>query len=245
LRTAKTLPLDPAQRRLELLEKEASVGQLAAGVVHDLNNLLATLSVQTSILRSGESDPWRMDGLRKIDATIATMGGLTRALLGYARSDPDPLQPVALNELATEVISLLRCTFPPGLELRLELNASRPILGNRSRLAQLVINLALNAREAIQQAGTLTLRSYPVQLRQSAPLPPGEYVALEVVDTGPGIPPQLRSRVFEPYFSTKPQGTGLGLPTAWRIVNEHRGLLQIAERPGPGAVLIAYFPAAD
>ncbi|MHB8873913.1 MAG: sensor histidine kinase [Myxococcaceae bacterium] len=242
-----------AEQRLEGLQRDASVGQLAAGVAHDLNNVLATISVLSTMLRGAEDGARRAELLAQIDAAVVSASLLTRGLLDYGRRGPPDLNPVALGQVVRDVTQLIGRAAGSRLELRLDLRSEQLVLGDPSRLAQVVMNLAINARDAIEGQGSVTFSTFDVELTSEAtrgrpPLEPGRYVGLEVTDSGPGIDPALRERIFEPYFTTKLEGavrgTGLGLSTARRIVTQHRGHLEVVPGVPGGATLRAYFPRA-
>jgi CheY-like chemotaxis protein len=216
-----------------------SIGKLAGGIAHDFNNLLATVKVLTSLLRMSESSAPRLESLEQIEQAVDSGMKLTRGLLDFARREAPLAQRVSLNGVVRAVARLVERTLPRRIIVVFELNATRDdVLGEPSRLEQMVMNLVMNARDAMPDGGRLTLRTWDA----------GPRVGLEVVDTGVGIDPAIRDRIFEPYFTTKThgavKGTGLGLATVHGIVEAHRGSIEVAPSPAPGTVMRVLLPVA-
>ncbi len=249
--TLEAAPPATGLAELEQLQRHAAVGELAAGLAHDLNNVLSTLSVVSSLLRQGESGTERLSVLAQLDAAVTSAKRLTRGMLEVGLPTDGEREPLSLNELASEVAELVGRAASPRLDFHFDLCATRSVLADRTRLAQVVLNLAVNARDAAGPGGKVTVRTYDsADVSASAhPVPPmGRHVVLEVSDTGPGVDPALRERIFEPYFTTKKGGAspgiGLGLAIARRIVAEHGGTLELALDSGPGATFRVLLPCA-
>jgi hypothetical protein len=223
--------------RLARAQKLESIGQLAGGIAHDFNNLLASVQVIASSLKRSERDPQRVEDLGRIEEVTQRAVALTRALLGFAGRARPSSRSVSLDRVVQDVGELARRTFDRRISIRMELGAGRVVTGDQSALEQVVMNLAVNARDAMPEGGELALRTFEQDGR----------VVLEVADTGPGIDPAIRDRVFEPFFTTKPAGEmrGLGLATAYGIVTSHGGTITIGDHPPHGAVVRVELPAAD
>ena len=242
-----------AEEHLRQADRLEAVGRLAGGIAHDLNNML------TSILGWGEQLASRFD---PDSAEANDLGQITRAgnratklaqqLLAFARQDMVQPRPTDLNVLVAEAASLLRPLLPTTIDLSLALSSNlRPILADRSRMEQVVINLVLNARDAIEGEGRVRLETASVTLAadyidRHAPvaIQPGPYSMLAVSDTGQGMDRDTLSRIFEPFYTTKPpgQGTGLGLATVYGSVKQASGLVWAYSEPGLGTVVKVYLP---
>lgn len=233
------------QARQETLqaEKLAVVGRLAAGLAHEIGNPVNIIQGYLHMLRRPDLDSGRRDEyLDRAERETERVGATVRDLLDFARPGEQVHTRLDLTELVRTTWTLV--AGQEGFSVirgELELDAALPpVLADGERLRQLVVNLLLNARDAMPDGGTLTLRTWS---EAAKPVP---VVLLSVADTGPGIAPQDRARVFEPFFSTKPRGsgTGMGLANAARIAEEAGGTIQCAGEPGGGAVFTVRLPAA-
>jgi signal transduction histidine kinase/ActR/RegA family two-component response regulator len=237
-----------SQRLAMRSQRIESIGTLAGGVAHDLNNALAPIMMGVEMLRMqypNDSD------LLDILATSARRGAdMVKQLLSFARGAEGEhvlLQPA---RLITELEKLVRGTFPKNIQLVVKCDPELPqVLGDPTQLHQVLLNLCVNARDAMPQGGTLTLEAKGQEVdaiyASSEPgAKPGKYVALRVKDTGIGIPPEVLDRIFEPFFTTKgpDKGTGLGLANVMGIVKGHGGFLQVHSQPGKGSMFTAYVP---
>lgn len=229
-------------------ERLEAIGTLAAGVAHDFNNILAQIRVLAGLLRMRELDVRRVEDLTRIEQATDSAAQLTRSLLAFGRHPTGRTMRVDLAEVATAVVDLLRRTFDRRIAITLEAGAGAAVAGDHNQLEQLVMNLAVNARDAMPDGGALRVVVRAGVGDGPAPLPPGPHVVLEVSDTGPGVPVALRARVFEPYFTTKHErdapGTGLGLSTVYGVVETHGGLIEIGDAEPRGARFTVYLPAA-
>ena len=243
-----------SEARLRTAQRMESIGNLAGGVAHDFNNLLMTIQLIASRLRLGERDPAHLDDLRLIDEVTQSAADLTRSLVGFTGRGKHRARPVSVNRVAQTIVELLRRTFDPRIEIALDLASSTGLtVGDFSQLEQVVMNLVVNARDAMPGFGRLTLRTRDQILDDEAacrhpPLSAGPHIVLEVCDTGAGIDPAIRDRIFEPYFTTKTsgsvRGTGLGLATVFGIIDGHRGAIEVLSREAKGTTMRLYFPAA-
>lgn len=241
-------PPDEWKDRLRFCQQMCLAGQVACGVAHDLNNLLTVLvgfsTCQLDALP--EHDP-RREAAEGIKRAANQAAALARRLLDLSRPPADP-RPINPNTLLLELEQMLRSLLPPGVALVLDLE---PTLGlveaEPGGLEQVVLNLVLNARDALPRGGRVTLTTGECRVGPSRPdpgLPPGEYVTLAVRDTGCGMDAATRERIFEPFFTTKPagRGTGLGLAIAAEVVGRCRGRFQVQSEPGRGTTFTLYLP---
>lgn len=249
------------EARLARSQRLEAIGTLAGGIAHDFNNLIFGIKLLAAELAATEKDPKRLASLRIIDDVTERSAVLTRSLLGFARRGKHRAMPVALNDVVQAMRELLTRTMT-AIDITFELDAALrgTIIGDVSQIEQVVMNLVVNARDAVKDRnGRVVVRTRSVPDRggsaaggaSAAGGPPAtRSVVLEVSDDGPGIPLEIRDRVFEPYFTTKihgsQRGTGLGLATVFGIVEAHGGTVEIAEGlEGRGTTLRAFFPAAE
>jgi len=239
---------EDAQRQSQKLE---SIGLLAGGVAHDFNNLLVGILGYADLLAS-EAQPGSEaeEAARTIIQAAQRAAGLTRQLLAVARLGQHRSERVDLNALAREATTLLGRILDKSIRLETSLDgALHQVQGDPGQLQQVLLNLAVNARDAMPEGGTLTLETANVLLdavTTPAGLPPGRYVTLSVSDTGVGIPVEHRERVFEPFFTTKSEGkgSGLGLATVFGIAKGHGGTVRLSSELGVGSRFVVYLPAA-
>jgi len=251
-----SLPADAEKERLERELRHArrlkAVGELAAGVAHDTNNLLLAIQGYGEILLEDlpEGDPLRADVL-EITRAAARAAALTRQLLTLSHSAEDVPDRVDLNELVVALETLFARALGREFELRLVLAAEPPrVRVDPDQLEQVLLNLALNARHAMPRGGTIVVETELVELAGGLRLPhatlePGRYGRVGVLDTGAGMGPEVLARAFEPFFTTKrrSQGTGLGLATAHAIVEQFGGAVVLASEAGVGTAASVYLPA--
>jgi two-component system, cell cycle sensor histidine kinase and response regulator CckA len=228
------------QRRLELELQQARhlelVGRLASGTVHDLNNLLAVIMGLAGLAKSDlPADHSVMQHLARIEDVGEQAGHLTGQLLAFGKNRILQRRPIDLNSVVTQTVRLLRSVLPPEIVIECLLEPAAPsVLGDENPFKQVVMNLCLNARDAMPHGGKLTICT-----DRSAP--PGaiagngnQWVRLSIQDTGHGMADDVRTRIFEPFFSTKERGTGLGLAVVQQIVNECGGHIDVWSQPGQG-----------
>jgi PAS domain S-box-containing protein len=239
------------EAQLRQAQKMEAVGRLAGGVAHDFNNLLTAVLGNASLLQQDlpAGDPKR-DWARAIEVAAQRAAGLTRQLLGFARQTVLRPQPVDLNGVVAEVVGLLRYTIDP--RIRLEAHAAADlgaVEGDPGQLHQVLVNLCLNARDAMPDGGLLRLETEGVHFaagdeRLPYPAAPGDYAVLRVRDTGHGIPAQVLPRIYDPFFTTKEpgKGSGLGLAMVYGIVQQHRGWIACESTEGQGTCFAFYLP---
>jgi two-component system cell cycle sensor histidine kinase/response regulator CckA len=229
--------------RLEIL------GRLAGGIAHDFNNLLALMLGATAAARTaGISDSAEAE-LRSIEAAAGRGAGLVRQLLAFARQQVLAPRVIELNAAVRDIAALLPRLMGDGVTLELDLEEpSRRVRVDPSQLDQVLLNLAVNARDAMEGQGRLRIATgRRLLLREERGLPPGRYAVLEVQDDGPGIPPEVVARLFEPFFTTKLEsgGTGLGLATVQGIVAQSGGGIEVESAPGQGTLFRILLPRHD
>jgi two-component system, cell cycle sensor histidine kinase and response regulator CckA len=239
------------QAQLRQTQRMESLGGLAGGIAHDFNNLLTAIKVIASDLSTRSGDNEVRTALAQIDEVTDSAARLTHALLGFARQGKHEKQRLSLNDIVRSVAEIARRTIGKQIEVRCELHPSDlQVDGDPAQLEQLLMNLIVNARDAIEGPGHVVIRTFPQVLDDADPeLPAGAYATLEVEDSGAGIPPSALDRIFEPYFTTKTagtvKGTGLGLATVFGIVESHGGSVGVLRSDDSGTVMRARLPLAD
>jgi PAS domain S-box-containing protein len=233
-------------------QRMESIGNLAGGIAHDLNNVLTPVLMGLDILRAAPPEVHRLSVLDTIQSAAQRGADLVKQVLLFSRGAEGPRGVLSLKPLVAEVERILAHTLPKGIAVRIEMPAElwqAPV--DATQFTQVLMNLCVNARDAMPNGGELLLRAENLSVddhyaRMHPPAKPGRYVAVTVSDTGDGIPQDVQARMFDPFFSTKPQGqgTGLGLPTALGIVRGHGGFVNVYSEPGRGARFVACFPAA-
>ncbi len=242
------------QAQLQHAHKMESVGQLAAGVAHEFNNLLTVIQGHASLVNlDPHLSPDAKDAVKEITESSRRAASLTRHLLTFSRKQPLHRRAVDLNAVLANVTDMLARLL--GEQVQLEVHAAPDlpaILADTSMLEQILVNLTMNARNAMPDGGKLTLRTSrvlltPEQAQGSLDTRPGWHVRLEVQDTGHGIEPSVLPRIFEPFYTTKDvgQGTGLGLATVYAIVRQHQGWIQVDSAVGRGTTFQIAFPETD
>jgi two-component system cell cycle sensor histidine kinase/response regulator CckA len=257
---------DKSQERLAQAQRLESLGQLAGGVAHDFNNLLAVilnyaefaaeeLAAATESDWAGRSESAH-DDLEQISRAGERAASLTRQLLAFARREVVQPQVLDLDTVITAVEEMLRRTLGEHVELAISLAGGlHPVLADPGRLEQVLVNLAVNARDAMPDGGRLTLRTANVTAEECGKfaykgMPKADYVLVEVSDTGTGISPDIIEKIFEPFFTTKEvgKGTGLGLSTVYGIVKQTGGFIYADSEPGRTSFRIflpRHIPGAD
>ncbi len=240
---------DQAHLREQMLQtqKMDSIGRMAGGIAHDLNNLLTAVLGFVDLSERSPSHEDLMRNLEEIRFASDRAASLTRQLLTFARRQKTSVRPVALNDIVHSMEGLLRRLLGHDVGLVTDAAPNLPtVLADPNQIEQVIVNLAVNARDAMPEGGTLTITTGTEQLgRRRGDLAPGAYVRLRVCDSGIGMTDEVRARVFEPFFTTKElgKGTGLGLATSFGIVREFRGAIEIDSAPGKGTTVDVYLPA--
>jgi two-component system, cell cycle sensor histidine kinase and response regulator CckA len=235
-------------------QKMEAVGQLAGGIAHDFNNLLTAILGNTQLAQLGETmTPELRECLHEIASASHRAAALTRQLLVFSRQEQIDRRPVSLATSLGDFMKMLRRIIGEHICVRLAIAADvPPVLADLAQIEQVVLNLAVNARDAMPDGGRLVIEVDQVTLTDpvgtsTSRVPAGRYARLRFTDSGCGIRADLRERIFEPFFTTKPvgEGTGLGLAVVYGIVRQHDGFIDVASEPGEGTRFVVYLPAID
>jgi len=239
------------EARLLRTQRLESIGMLAGGIAHDLNNILQPIMMSIGLLKSERSEAETERILGVIDANARRGADLIRQVLSFARGIHSEKQTLIMKYLLDDIVSIIHETFPKNIEVSFSASPSLwNISGNYTQMHQVALNICLNARDAMPEGGRLSLTAENVR-RKGGPnkrmhgLPPGNYILVKIEDTGFGMEPEIIDKIFDPFFTTKEpdKGTGLGLATAYGIVNEHGGGIHVESEPGGGSAFYIYLPA--
>jgi PAS domain S-box-containing protein len=245
------------EAQLRESQKMDAIGKLAGGIAHDFNNLILVLLANSDFAtRELQPEQTQVRGyLEEIERAAHRAASLTRQLLAFSRREPLLAGPVDLNALCQNLLNMLRRLIPENISIEFSPGTDLPLVeGDRGQLEQVLMNLCVNARDAMPGGGRMTIGTEAVVVggggapAQAPSLArPGHYAVLTVTDTGQGMTKEIKERLFEPFFTTKEsgKGTGLGLSTAYAIVKRHGGHIQVDSKPGTGAIFRSYFPASD
>ncbi len=242
------------EQQFHQAQKLESIGRLAGGVAHDLNNLLAPiLGYGEMLLEETIGNDPRREPVQEIVKAGVRARDLVRQLLAFSRKQTLEFQPVILNSLLNDFEKLLRRTIREDVAIHMALAPSLPLIqGDVGQLEQVIMNLAVNAQDAMPGGGELTIETALVDLEESDTVDEegvtaGPYVMLALRDTGCGMDSETRERLFEPFFTTKAKdkGTGLGLATVYGIVKQHRGTVRVDSHPGIGSTFQVYLPVSE
>lgn len=237
-----------ASHRSQRLE---SIGTLAGGIAHDLNNVLTPILMGAKLLASGRATGNRQGLLDTMVASAQRGADLIKQLLAFAGGIRGERVPIRLDQLIAETRGLLEHTLTKSIQIETHVDEDcPPVLGDATELSQILMNLCINARDAMPNGGTLTIEATPMLINGNAEqlhpdARPGRYVLLKVSDTGTGMTPDVLDRIFDPFFTTKEvgKGTGLGLATVQGIVKNHGGFINVYSEPGNGSKFSIYLPA--
>ncbi len=236
------------EEQLRQSQKMEAIGQLSSGVAHDFNNLLTVIKGYIGLLRAkGQVSPEIYGAIQQIDEAADRATNLTRQLLTFSRQQIMQPADLNLNGVVLNMAKMLRRLLSESIEMEVEA-AEQPvwIRGDEGMVEQVLLNLVVNARDAIPRAGRLRVSTMTVEFTEAdvAPARPGVYACLAVSDTGTGIAPEVLPRIFEPFFTTKGvgKGTGLGLATVYGVMQQHGGWITVESTVGQGTTFRAYFP---
>jgi two-component system, cell cycle sensor histidine kinase and response regulator CckA len=230
-----------------------SIGILAGGIAHDLNNLMAPVLLGADLLRTGITEPMLLKTVGLIESSAKRAVGIVKQVLTFTRGSGDERVLVQVKHVMKETYQIVQELLP--LSMKMDLDYARdlmPVMGDPTQLHQVLMNLCVNARDAMPQGGRISLNAQNVQIDETfasmhAEAKVGPYILVTVKDTGTGIPRELQSKIFEPFFTTKEvgKGTGLGLSTVLSIVERHGGFVLLESEPGVGTEFSIYLPAVQ
>jgi PAS domain S-box-containing protein len=234
-------------------QRMESIGTLAGGIAHDLNNVLAPILLAVALFKARFKDEKSMSMLEMIETSARRGADMVKQVLTFARGIEGERVVLQPKHLMREMHGIASQSFPKTIQLTLDIPKDlQPIKGDATQLHQVLLNLCVNARDAMPKGGTITLRGSNVTLDESYAVMnpearPGPYVLLTVADTGTGIPAEILDKIFDPFFTTKEigKGTGLGLSTVHAIVKSHGGFLRAKSEMGRGAQFSVYLPAVE
>lgn len=241
--------LTQAQDALRQSQKMEAVGQLVSGLAHDFNNLLGAVVAAFDMVRRRPEDPDRVKRFAEAGMQAAQRGSkLTGQLLAFSRSQRIEVKPLIICDIIEDVRDMLGRTLGPMIEVEFDLNPCPvPVLADATQVEMTILNLAINARDAMPDGGKLRIATSVRQIAEDAELKPGTYVELTVTDTGVGMDADTLERAIDPFFTTKPigKGTGLGLAQAYGSARQSGGTVRIASQLGKGTTVSVLLPATD
>ncbi|MBA4136067.1 MAG: hypothetical protein C0518_01970 [Opitutus sp.] len=238
------------EQQLNRAQRLESIGMLASGIAHDLNNVLAPIVLSMELLKLKFPQPDVQPALNVVEQAAQRGVGIVRQVLTFARGVDGERGPVPTRQLVRDVAKLIEETFPRNIEVRVQTDADAGMVrGDLTQLHQVLLNLAVNARDAMPGGGVIALSARNAEVdvarsRRSPPLQPGPHIVLGVADNGSGIPSEVLDHIFEPFFTTKPRGkgTGLGLSTVHGIVRSHGGAIDVSTAPETGTQFALWLP---
>jgi signal transduction histidine kinase/CheY-like chemotaxis protein len=240
---------EEARLKAELAVRESqkfdALGRMASGVAHDFNNALCVIKGWSSLLLEDTRDPLVRDAMGDIKRATDNAAQLTHHLLAFSRNDPAKREVANLMEMVQLEVRTLRRLLPQDIDVTAETGAPVHVRLGRGQLQEIVLNLAINARDAMPQGGNLLFRARAVEAAGPNGQPGGKYARLDVIDTGSGMDQATQARIFEPFFTTKApgKGTGLGLPMVYGLVSGAGGWIQLESAPGRGTTFTIHLPA--
>jgi two-component system cell cycle sensor histidine kinase/response regulator CckA len=234
-------------------QRVESIGTLAGGIAHDLNNILTPIMLSLEILSAGAPDPRTSRTLETLKVSARRGADIVRQVLSFARGMEGQRVEIQPRHLVSDLKTIIADTFPKDLRFEMSIpDRSWTVQGDPTQLHQVLLNLCVNARDAMPEGGLLSIAVENVTIdSQYAGMhikaQPGRYVVFTVTDTGTGIPPEVLEKIFEPFFTTKElgRGTGLGLSTAMAIIKSHSGFVNVYSEPGNGTTFKVYLPALE
>ncbi len=240
------------EAQLQQAQKMEAVGRLAGGIAHDFNNMLTAVKAYSEFLLADldQADARRTD-VQEIAKAADRAASLTRQLLAFSRKQVLQPQPLDLNDVVERMEKMLRRLIGEDVQIVTRLESDlRLVEADPSQIEQVIMNLAVNARDAMPDGGAITIETRNETLERVEPdwaIAPGAYVALVITDTGIGMDAQIRAQIFEPFFTTKPigEGTGLGLSTVYGIIKQSGGHVSVFSEPGRGSTFKVYLPHID
>jgi len=240
------------EERFLRAQRMENIGRLAGGIAHDLNNILAPIMMSIQMLRELFNEPAAEGILDVIQASAQRGADIVKQVLAFGRGMEGRQIEMQANSIVREVVAMLEQTFPKSIQTNYYCSPSlRTILADPTQIHQVLLNLCVNSKDAMPDGGSIEIRSSNVLIDEHSAhshpnCQPGPYVLIEVIDTGTGIPEEIRAKIFDPFFTTKEvgKGTGLGLSTSFGIVQNHGGFMDVLSTPGEGTTFKIFLPAA-
>jgi PAS domain S-box-containing protein len=233
-------------------QRMESIGTLAGGIAHDLNNVLTPILMGVELLKMRTQDEYTQKMLTTMSGSAKRGSDMVKQVLSFARGHGGERSVLQISHLIKEMQKIVKETFPKTINFNTDVEDISPILGDATQIHQIILNLCVNARDAMPDGGTITVSAKnaaltEAQAAQFTGARPTHYVLLSVADTGTGIPPEIIDKIFEPFFTTKEvgKGTGLGLSTVISIIKSHGGFLDLKSEVGKGTTFNVYLPAAE
>ena len=228
------------ERATRQAERLASLGSLSAGIAHEINNPIGIITSRIELMLIDAAEhalpPPVVEDLHVLHRNAMRVASIAQRFLSFARQSPAERSSVELNRVVAQTVELVERQMGTGLSIVTRLDeTSPPVLGHANALQQVLLNLIVNARDAMEGHGEIRIATGVAADR------PGR-VWLQVTDTGPGIPPEAMSRIFDPFYTTKPSGTGLGLSVSYGIIQDHNGTIDVESAPGKGTTFLLTFP---
>jgi PAS domain S-box-containing protein len=241
------------ETHLRRAQRMESLGALASGIAHDLNNILSPILMAVEILAMHAKDAQDKKMLSVLESSIHRGSDIVHQMLVFARGSEGALVPLDLRHVTREIETILRETFPKNIAITTDVPKDLPLVrADATRIHQVLINLCVNARDALPEGGSITVAARACALDEAKVknhpgVRPGQFVCVSVLDDGAGIPRAIREQIFEPFFTTKEtgKGTGLGLSTVRSIAQSHEGFVDCESELGKGTRFDVYFPAAE
>ncbi len=241
------------QEHLFQSQKMDSIGVLAGGIAHDFNNILTAIIGHAEIIRRSNLEERAMRSLNVIEDASRRAGRMISKLLGFARKSSSEIVPMNVNDVIFDTVKLLERVIDKKINLSVELDNRLPLIrGDVNQVEQVLMNLIVNARDAMPNGGRIVIKTTAREIvKGMADIPPyipgGEYVIVTVSDTGIGIPREVQNKIFEPFFTTKERGkgTGLGLAMVYGVVKEHNGFITVQSEQYKGTLFTIYLPSAS
>ncbi|MGA2615141.1 MAG: response regulator [Spirochaetia bacterium] len=239
------------EKQLRRTQRMESLGTLASGIAHDLNNILSPVMMSVDMLRTRYTEPSDQQMLQILETSIQRGSEIVRQMLSFARGSEGELVPLQLRHVTREIDGILRESFPKNIAITTDVPKDLPlVLGDATQLHQILINLCVNSRDALPNGGNIVIRARAGTITakmatEHAGAKPGPCVVLSVFDDGAGIPAGIQDRIFDPFFTTKEKGkgTGLGLSTVDSIVRGHGGVILFKSAEGSGTQFDVFLPA--
>ncbi|MCP3943857.1 MAG: hypothetical protein GY710_20585 [Desulfobacteraceae bacterium] len=235
-------------------QKLESIGTLAGGIAHDFNNILTGIFGFSMMVKQHLNEPEKAK--KDVDQIIKCAqkaANLVKHILAFSRKSDHKKQPLRLSSIIKEVATLLRSSIPTSIEIQVAITTESNIMADPIQIQQVIMNLSTNAYHAMEKTGgVLTINLDKIQFKKPNTLPElnmlsGNYLKLEIIDTGSGMDSKTTNKIFDPYFTTKEpdKGTGLGLSVVHGIVTKHDGHIKVRSKPGQGSVFTVFFPITE